>query len=119
MSMIPINRWPDQINTDPWFDDWWMKSPSPRFDRPFPKSFEDIEREIERHRREMEQHFERTRQELMSRANFPPLPAIPKIPFDNQYAPRLDSGGRGVTIEISLPDHIDPSKVDFRQYKQT
>lgn len=109
MSVIPIDHWPSRLQMDPWFDDWWATRP--RFPRPFDSTFEEIEREIERHRREIEREFERHRQEFFSRANFPPLPPVPRIPFDDQYAPRLSPDGRGVSIDITLPDHIDPSKV--------
>lgn len=99
----------------------------PRFSRPFNSTFEEIEREIERHRQEVEREFERHRREFFARVNadsnfppmsrpsfpsFPALPPFPRIPpFDDQYAPRLNPDGRGMTIDVSLPSHVDPSKV--------
>lgn len=124
MSAIPIDHWPSRLNTDPWFDHWWMTRP-PRFSRPsfFSSSFEDIEREIEQHRREIEREFERHHQDFLARTrssrsgidfDFPPMPAMPpmpRIPFDDQYAPKVTGDGR-VAIDITLPDHVDPSKVN-------
>lgn len=111
MTNIPIDFWPNRIQMDPWFDHWWMTRP--RFPRPiFNSSFDDIEREIERHRQEIEREFERHHREFMSRADFPALPPIPRIPFDNQYAPKISPDGRGINIDITLPEHVDPSKVN-------
>lgn len=125
MSVIPIDVWPSRLNTDPWFDHWWMTRP--RFQRPiFDSSFDDIEREIERHRREVEREFDRHRAEFQSRIDrdmprmssmpsmppMPPMPPMPRIPFNDQYAPKISPDGRGMNIDITLPDHIDPSKVN-------
>ena len=121
MSRIPIDIWPSRLHTDPWFDHWWMTRP--RFSRPFfDSSFEDIHREIEQHRRQVEREFEQRHHEFTSRTrslasrppamdlDFPPMPPMPRIPFDNQFAPKLQNGQ--MAIDITLPDHVDPSKVN-------